>query len=373
MFKNVFRIRIKGLNIDRLLSYIQQNFKVYNISRVEYDELIFDISYSNYNILLSKIDLSSLNISIERTYGIKYFFNSLKRNLALVISILICLSVVLYVNTRLLKISIYGASESTMEQIEKLLKAKNITTFKSNNISLNNLEKDLIENVNEISLVSAVIKGNVLIINVKEKLPEVKLEYADFIAPYNLIIEEIECHQGTILKNKGEIVKRGESIIGAYVLDGEENKIDVEPFYNIKVKTFVVGEIKFEEIETKLVRTGKQFTNSCYNIFGKDFLKTENENNYKLFEEKYNNLNLFKNLFIPLSVTRNTFYELKEVKVEHDFEKEKDKLLNESLELAKSKVFSSGKVVNTTQNIIENNNQKIIQTYLEVEIYLTND
>ena len=373
MFKNVFRIRIKGLNIDRLFAYIESNYKIYNVCRVNYDELLVDMSYDNYYNLLSKITPSCYNITIEKTFGVKQLFNLFKRNLALIISIVICLSVVIFFNTRLLKISVYGASENTTKQIQKILNKKDITIFKSNNISLNNLERVLLENINEISLVSAIIKGNVLIINVKEKLPEVKLEYTDFTAPCNLIIEEIECHQGTILKKKGEIIKKGESIVGAYILDNEGNKIDVEPFYTIKAKTFVVGEIKFEEIETKLVRTGKQFSNSCYNMFGKDFLKIEKKNNYKLFEEKSSNLKLFKNLFIPLMVKRNTFYELKEVEVKHDFEKEKDNCLKKSLEIAKSKVLNFGKVINTTQNIVDGGNQKIIQTYLEMELYLTND
>lgn len=373
MFKNVFRIRVKGLNIDRLFSYIQQNFKVYNVLRLGYDELLFEMPYNNYYNLLSKIDTSCYNITIEKTFGVKKVLNVLKRNLALVISIIICLSVVAFLNTRLLKISVYGASENTTKQIQKILNKKDITIFKSNNISLNNLERVLLENINEISLVSAVIKGNVLIINVKEKLPEIKLEYADFTAPYNLIIEEIECHQGTVLKKKGELVKRGESIVGAYVLQEGGGKLDVNPIFNIKAKTFVVGETKFEEIETKLVRTGKQFSNSCYNMFGRDFFKINKKNKFKLFEEKSSNLKLFENLFIPLTVKRNTFYELKEVEVKHDFEKEKDGCLKESLDVAKSKLLNTGKVVNTTQNIIDNGNQKIIQTYLEVELYLTND
>lgn len=373
MFRNVYRVKIKGLNLDRLINYIMQSYKSYNLKRIAYDELEVELGYKSYNNLLLKIDTSCYNITVEKTFGIKFFLNKLKQSIALIISTSICLSFVCYLNTRLLKINIYGAKESTIQEIYKVLNQNNIKTFKSNKIELGNLEQDILQNVSEISLVSAVIKGNVLIINVKEKLPDVKIDYADFVAPYNLIIENIECYQGTLLKNKGDLVKAGETIIGAYTINANGEKTSVEPIYKLDATTYFSGQVEFNEIETKLERTGKKIVNSCYNIFNCDFLKINKSNKFALYEEETKEVKLFKNLFLPLTVKKQIYYELKEVKIEHNFEEEKELYLQKSKQCAMEKLPQGLVVSNTIQEVIDGGSTKLIQTYLEVKIKLTND
>lgn len=373
MLKNVYRINIKGLNLDRLINFIMQNYKTYNLNRISYDELEIDLDYKSYDNLLLKINTSCYNINIKKVYGIKWFANKLKQNIALLISIFICLTSVCFLNTRLLKINVYGADESTTKQIFSVLQTKNIKIFNSNKIELGNLEQDILENVTNVSLVSAVIKGNVLMINVKEKLPDVKIDYADFTAPYNLIIQSVDCYQGTLLKNKGDLVKAGEVIVGAYLLNADGTKTSVKPVYKINATTYFCGQVEFCETETKLIRTGKKIVISCYNMFEKDFLKIENKNKFKFFEEEHIEQQLFNNLFIPLALKKHIIYELKEVEIKHNFEEEKESYLQQSKEKALGILPQGLSVLNTTQEIIDKGNTKLIQTYLEVNIELTND
>lgn len=373
MLKNVYRVKIEGLNLDRLINFIKNNYKASNIVRVSYNELLIDLSYNSYNNLLLKIDTSCYNVTIQKVYGINKILHIFKQNIALFVSAIICLSAILFLNTRLLKINIYGAQNSTKVEILNYLKSKNINVFNSNNISLNNLEQQLLENVSNISMVSAVINGNVLVINVKEKLPQIVQNYADFVAPYNLVIESIMCYQGTKLKNVGDIVKKGESIVASYITQENGEKINVEPLYNVTATTYFTGSVQFKNIQTKLVKTGKKIVNSSYTMFGKNFLKINKKCNFTYFEEEHKNIKLFNNLFIPITVNKHIYYELKQVTYTYNFENEKEKLFKESLNIANSNVPLGVVVNNTTQEVVNMGDYLLIQTYLQAKVNLTND
>lgn len=368
---NMCRIRIIGLNLDRLLEFIKNNYRCYNIERLKFDEILLDISHSSYNKLLSKIDTSCYTIEVVE-FGINKIFDKLKKNIALVISTIICLVSVLYLNTRLLDIKIYGVDDSTKYEIEKYLSTKGISVLSNKKISTIDIEKDLLEHIDGIGLVSAVLKGNSLIINVKEKLSNNDAEYSDYIAPYHMIIDSIVCHQGTLLVSENDLVTKGEVVVGAYdIISGE--KVAVKPIFTLNATIYLSGVVEFQKIEQKLVRTGKKISNSCYTMFGKDFLKMKKDNSFDLYEEEYAEYDLFRNLFLPIKVKKQIYYELEYSTVEHNFEEEREELLARSNELAKSKLPINASVVNTTNEIIDMGDKMLIQSYIEAKIKITND
>ena len=143
--KNVFRIRINGLNLDRLINFIKSNYKVYNLYRIKYDVIMLDISYNNYTSMLKKIDLSSYNITIIKVRGYKHFLGVFRQYLASVLSVIIMLISVLILSTRILKINIYGASDNVKGDILKYLNDNNINIMSSNGIDISGLEQNLLE------------------------------------------------------------------------------------------------------------------------------------------------------------------------------------------------------------------------------------
>ena len=70
---------------------------------------------------------------------------------------------------------------------------------------------------------------------------------------------------------------------------------------------------------------------------------------------------------------KQIYYELKEVKIEHNFEEEKELYLQKSKQCAMEKLPQGLVVSNTIQEVIDGGSTKLIQTYLEVKIKLTND
>ena len=370
--RNLYRIRVFGLNLDRFVNFVRNNYKVYNLCRISHEELIMEISYNSYFKLLSKIDSSCYNITIEKVFGYKYFLSLLRRNVALIVSLTIVLSTVLFLSTRLLRINIYGANSDTRQEILRLLEDRDVSIMGSNNITIANLEKDILENVDTVSMVSAMIKGNVLIVNVKEKLPKISMNFADVLAPCNMIIESIDCYQGTSMKKAGEIVRKGELIIGAYDIVGDE-KIAIEPIYDISYTTYITGTVEFHQITKKMVRTGHKIVDSCYNMFGNDFLKTYRKCEYSLYDVEHEEMTIFENMFLPLVVKKTTYYELEEVSINHDFEQEKERLLLESEKIAESKIIPMTTIVSTTQDIVDMGTKRLVQTHIELKGRLTND
>ena len=103
-------------------------------------------------------------------------------------------------------------------------------------------------------------------------------------------------------------------------------------------------------------------------------------NNLKLFSKtkpvKFDNYEkvvyneyIFNNCFLPIKLYKETFYEIKEKVVKHNFEEEKDSLIEKSKQLAYEKVPNDIKILEENVNIIEcENGTKIIQTYLKSHI-----
>ena len=373
MFKNRYKIKIVGLNLDRLINYIKNNYKSYNLNRVKYNELWIDLSYNSYYNLLSKIDTSCYNITVEKVYGINKILQVFKQNIALFISAIICFSAIIFLDTKLLKINIYGATETTQTEILNYLKTRSIDVFSNKNISITNLEQKLLENVNGISMVSAVIKGNALLINVKEKLPDIAIDYMDFVAPYNLVIDNMFCYQGTPLKKIGDIVKKGETIIASYNVLENGEKVSVKPIYNVEATTYFTGVSNFKSVEEKQVKTGKKIINSSYKIFGKEFLKRNKKCNYQNYILESKSVTLFNNLFLPIVVNKNIYYEVKQETFNYNFENEKERLLKESLDNAHKEATMGVSIISTTHEIVNIGEYVQVKTYLEAKVNLKND
>ena len=88
-------------------------------------------------------------------------------------------------------------------------------------INLTQIENQ-IQKVDRVSLVSAIIKGNTLVINIKEKVynPEYedKENFKPIISVHNAIITEVTVIQGTPMVKAGQVVQKGQILVSPFVV-----------------------------------------------------------------------------------------------------------------------------------------------------------
>lgn len=165
-------VEIQGLNLEKFLNLlIKNNIEVCCVRRKEFNKFCVKVPYSNYKKFLEVSNKLCYNIIVNKYTGLIKILKFFKERLALVLS-LVCATVLIFIsNMFVFQFEINGNSNVTTEQICEVLSNNNVSfgTLKSN-IGLKEIQNLLLENFEEMSLVSCTIVGNTLFINIKESI-----------------------------------------------------------------------------------------------------------------------------------------------------------------------------------------------------------
>lgn len=373
MFKSnsVMKIKLTGLNFERLLQFLKQNnCIIYDVDRPDYKTLEFTISVSDYKKIIKLNGFRNYNVKVEKSKGLYFFITNIKKKIGLIVGIITTIFLFSFFSMFTFNINVLGNENIKTNEIINVLKENNIKIGKINKFKNNEVELLLKQKLEDISLVSVIKQGTNIVINIKEKEKTNEEEFFDIIAPTNLVITSIIVNQGYGLKKVGDIVKKGDVIVGAYTIQ-EGKKVPCKPIATIEAEAYYLGHVEFETKEITYIKTGKKIVNSWYEIFNTQILKSTKTHNFKHYKTEVINTNLFNNLFLPIKIYKETVYELKEKVITHNFEKEKAKLIAESKTLAYS-IFPQDLTVIEENIIISQLNTKyIIQTVLKSKLNLS--
>ena len=157
-------------------------------------------------------------------------------------------------------------------------------------------------------------------------------EFQPITAKYSGIIKDIKIITGTTNIKIGDYVNVGDILVLPFNINANGEKVSVRPLAEIKAEIYVVSKCEMNKVETKLVRTGKTTTTYDYKFKNKKLFSSKNKNSFALFETVVYNENISD--LLPLNRDVCVHYELAEVEVINDFDKEKQNLIDESVEKA---------------------------------------
>ena len=357
-------LSITGVNIKRLIkTFYKKNIDIFYLEQNSFRNIYITIYSKDYK--KAKKYLCDYKVEIKKRFGTSFLKNFCKTSVGLIIGACIFLSL-LVLNTNFLnKIYIYGTTKIDNSEIIACLKQNGITENKFyNNINVENLEKILENNFDDISLVSVIKKGTNLIINLKEKLFVEDLSSSNIIAKESGQILELNVVQGSSPFKVGDSVKKGEVLINGYsIVNGK--KVECKAIGFVKLKVWYSSSYTFLNEEVHLVRTGKKIVNTSFEIFNFNFLKTNYKNNFENYEEEIKSEYIFKNFLLPIKINKKIFYEIKENVVKNEFSFKKDDIIKETTKLAKEQVPTGEEILNIFTEITETEIGKIITTYVE--------
>ncbi len=373
MLMGYYLVKYEGLNFDRFLDYvIRQNVDIWDLKKVSAKEIYFKVSAFNYKHILSKHTQKWYNICIVQKYGLAKLKSTLIRRVGLVVglSCVIILSAIFSKTT--FNYSITGLNTISQQQVEDLLENYGIKKGKINNFNNDDLEQYLLEKLPKISLVSVMVKGNTLSINIKEKEESLNTYLPVITSPYTMLITGINVTSGTLAVKVGDVVKKGSVLVYPYVLNTDGSKTKCKAVASIQGDIWFCGNVDFKEKEEVLVRTGRKTTKRT-TYFGKYPLLTKNPNVSFEFYEVESRQSQTKNFFLPFSTKTQVYYECKYKTVTRSLEKEKEGLFKQSKQNAYATLPAGFNVVEETQQIIKVDNIYKIQTYLKCNVEITND
>lgn len=371
--KNECRIKVEGVNIDRVYKTLMKNkINMSNIDRPDYKILYFNVKTNQVKKTLELIDSPSYKTKIENYFGFSCLVNFLKRRFAFVISFVIFFSL-LFINTILISdIKIYGNETILTEQILQVLSEKGVKKLALiDSIDTEKCEEILLNNFDEMSLISVVKVGNNLIINVKEKTLNnlINDSNGSIVSNYYGQITEIEVMQGTPLVKQGDIVKQGDVLVENYYYSGNQ-KIECRANAKIKQKIWFSHSETFLNEQVVYERTGNKLVNSKVSLCGLVIKQDINENNFEDFETIESENYYFKNNFIPLMIYKTIYYETKKNILKLDFDDYKTSILQKCYDKAMEKVPTSLTVTKTFDTINKIESGYVVSAYYECETYI---
>lgn len=355
--KPLIKLEILGLNQENIFNnFIKQKIDTYDIKRLSYSKTIFKISPDNLAKTKKILENNQAKLTNTKFLGLYSFYKNFLLRLGITFGILTCLILCVIANFFILKIEIMGNEIIKTSQIIEYLVNQNICVFSSKNVlDTEQIELDLMDNFNEISMISVIEKGTTLIINIKEK-PEnneyVSGEYENLVSTFNGRITEFQLVSGTPLKNVGDIVKVGDVLVQSTYVDSAGN------FQNIKAEAHITAEVWYEgrtvhyDSVIQTLPTGEETKFYEISLMGLTIFSNKKANIYEKFEENIIEKS-FVNSILPIKIKYFKYTEMASIEIVTDFNSVKDELINDCKQIALQQVCENDTLISENCSITE--------------------
>lgn len=330
--KNGVQFKIKGLNQEKNLNILAKKFPIYDIVRVSKNCSIFKVNiFHAKKVRKILIDLNYEILEEKRLGALPVLLRVF--NIYTISAIIFSTILIFAQSPYIWQYEILGEENISKTEVVSFIK----DNFTKNKYKLNtkSVEGALYEEYEEISFVSVIVRGQTLIVNIKEKLlpEEIYGDFKPIISEYDGKVTGINLISGTMAVKTGDYIKAGDVLVYPYYNDAGTIK-KVMANAEITMEIYHTSSITHFEDRIELVRTGRSSVNTEVLLFNLPIYSNIYEMDYKLYETETNEQNLISNNILPLKLKRTTYYELEEVKIHETFEEAKDRLLKEAREKA---------------------------------------
>ncbi len=364
---NNSHFKIKSLNKEKIFNKLSKFFHIYNIKENS-DFTEFEIDESDSIKVEKFLQENRTNILEIKHNGLKYKLFKILKMWGIISGCVLSLVFCFLQNLFVWKIDVWGCESLNKSEVISFVK-NNFSNIYKGSIDTKAIEIELKNNFENISSVSVAIVGQSLIININEAVipDEMQGKFEPLLSEYDGLITSVDLVQGTANVKVGDIVKKGDVLVYPYIVDGDGDKMPVQPKAEIKAEVWIKSEETFYEYQIKEVRTGKKIECSSVSLFGIEIYSNTNNNKFENYQMEKNSVFLAKNNFLPLLYTKITFYETKTIEIERNFEDEKENIIEKLRQ--NSLIYLAGNeiILSENYNINESNGVYFISFILTVE------
>ena len=370
-------ITVEGFFVERFINNcINNKIFLWGIKRKNATLLTVNVNISNFRKIHNISRKTKCKVKINSKKGLPILFHKYrKRKILLVFFIPVILSIL--ISSRYIwNIEVVGVENINIQELIYQLEQEGIGVGKrKSNIDTENIIDNIRLKRKDIAWLSLDMKGTNVIVTLVEAKEKPKIinnnEYCNIVASQDGLITKITADTGTAIAKEGQIVKKGDILIGGYM----EGKYTDTRYVHAK------GEVKAKVWYTKKVTSG--FTREISNQTG----VTENRysiniNNFKinLYKtlpnfENYDTINetkkvkLFSNFYLPIEVTKTTYIEKNNSSITYGIEELKQILIKELEQQFIEDGTDKLNVVNKVVNVFnKGNNELELEMTYEVEM-----
>ena len=365
--KGCVELDLCGLNIERTLNCLcKQKVEFYYVEKKDIKNVKIKIKNKYLKIILKTLNENNIEITNIKYAGIYKINNLLKNRKGLILGLIFCLILLIIFNNFLFNIKVFGNENVKTEDIVFKLSENGVNTLTHmNNISTEQIEKIILENFEDVGMVSAVKKGTSIVINIKEKLKHEEQHdgfnnLTPVLSTQNGMITKIELISGTPLVKVGDIVKVGDPLVAPYVVNSVGQQIPIVAKANVYADVWLTGTAEHHEVVNRTERTGNKQTFRETSLFNIPIFTNTRECEFKNYEIEVKESYLSTTI-LPIKYKEIFYFETKCVIIEQKFEEVKSSVIENAKQNALLQIKETDVILKEDYSISENNGKFVVE------------
>lgn len=364
------RITVEGFFIERFINICKaKEILLWGIRREKASIMHANISIKNFRQIKEISKKTKCRVHIERKKGIPFFLDKYKKRKIFFLGLIIILAVTFGTSKFIWNIEIIGNEKISSEEILNDLSEDGLEIGKlKSKIDINNIINSIRLKRNDISWIGISIKGTnarVKIVESDEK-PQIinSNEFCNIVSDKEGIIEKVNASNGTATVKKGDVIKKGDILIGGWMEGKYTGTRYLHAMGEVQAKIWYTATEKVSLKETKKEKTGNEENKYKikFNNFEINFYKTLSK--FEKYDTIYETqkIKIFSDFYIPVELIKCNNSEIIEKEQNYSLEEAKDIAIKRAEEKLNSENLKTEDIVNKNINV----NQT--EEYVEVEV-----
>ena len=369
-------ITVEGFFVERFINNCKNNkIFLWSIKRKKTTLVTANISIREFKRIRKIAKRTKCKVNINCKKGLPIITHKYRKRKLLIILFIPIIFTILLTSRYIWNIEVIGLNNIEKSEILQQLGEEGINIGKrKSTIDAKSIINNIRLKRDDISWMSLEFKGTNAIVTIVEadKKPDIinKEEYCNVIADKDGIITKITADAGTAIAKVGDVVKKGDILIGGY-MEGKytgiknvhaKGKIEARVWKTKRIESGFAREVS-EETGMKEEKYSINFNNFRINLY-----KTlPNFENYDTIR-KTNKIKLFKNFYLPIQIDKITYVEKKETKITYGKEELKEILIKELEQQFEEEGINNLDITNKIVNIYEKENSIEIEMTYEMKM-----
>lgn len=374
-FKGYVIIKVEGLSLEKFINLcISNDIYLWDISRVDYTTLEAKVSVKGFKHLKELAKRVGCRLNIKEKKGLPFIIHRFKYRKMLFLGLILSSGFIFFLSSFIWTIDIKGNKQVKTDIVRSSLSEMKVSEgTRKKDINVEDIKSKILTDIDGISYISAHIKGNKLVLEIKERDDESDIvedeSPCNIIASKRAVIEKVIAENGKSLVEVGDIVKKGQILItGSY----QEEAMDTPLLVHSQGKAIGIT-THSEVIKTSIIKnikeeTGKTHTSRELKISGKSLEIMNGDIPFKDYVETQDIKRPLKNdLFnLPVEIIIHQYKEVNIKEAEQNIESLKKENEVTAVQTLMDRLGKDAEVLskNTDQNI--NGNTLTTEVVIEV-------
>lgn len=363
-------ITVEGYFIERFINICKnKNILLWNMKRKKSSYLYANIAMKDFKQLKEIARKTKCRIKIENKKGLPYLLHRYKKRKIFAIFLVLIVGLIFGLSNFIWNVEVVGNSSIPTEEILSSLERDGlkIGALKAS-VNTKSIINELRLQRNDIAWAGIKLLGTNAVIEIVEAdlKPEIinEEEYCNIVSDKMGVVTKISAENGTALVHEGDIIKKGDILIGGWLEGKYTGTRYVHSKGEIQAKVWYSKKEKMQLSVEETTLTGQE--EKKYKLYINNFeinlsKKLPKFENYDTISTS-NKLKIFSNFYFPIEIQTTTYQETKKETVKYTKQQAKQILTNKIKEELKQEIANQENIVNTQINYKEE------ATYIEVEV-----